>query len=138
MFNGFKISASAMHTERQRMEIISSNIANANSTAVDENGNIYKRKQVVMSEGDLDFSNIIKGVKVSKIVEDNAIEKYVYDPTHTDAIKEGDYKGYVRFPNVDIAKEIIDLTNSQRAFEANSQTFNATKGIIESSLNIIK
>lgn len=137
MFNAFKISSSGMHTERVRLEAISSNIANANNTSV-TNGQVYKRKQVLLKEGDLDFSSTLKGVQVAKITEDKSADKLVYDPDHADAIQTGEYAGYVRYPNVDIAKELVDLTNAQRAYEVNSQTFSATRGMIESSLNIIK
>ena len=137
MFKGLNISASGMLTERVRLEAISSNIANANNTTV-TNGNVYKRKQVLLEEGNLNFNDMLNGVKVSRIVEDNSADKLVYDPEHADAIQTGEFAGYVRYPNVDIAKEIIDLTNAQRGFEINSQTFNASKGILESSLNIIK
>lgn len=138
MFNGLKISASGMLSERVRLEAISSNIANANNTTLDSNGNVYKRKQALLDENNLNFNDVLNGVKVSKIVEDQSADKLVYDPEHEDAIKEGEFAGYVRYPNVDIAKEIIDLTNAQRAFEVNSQTFNASKGILDASLNIIK
>ena len=138
MFNGLKISASGMLSERLRLETISSNIANANNTTLDANGNVYKRKQALLDEDNLNFNDVLNGVKVSKIVEDQATDKLVYDPDHEDAIKEGEFAGYVRYPNVDIAKEIIDLINAQRAFEVNSQTFSASKGILDSSLNIIK
>lgn len=138
MFNGLKISASGMLSERVRLEAISSNIANANNTTVDANGNVYKRKQALLKESNLNFKDVLNGVEVSRIVEDNSADKLVYDPEHEDAIKEGEFAGYVRYPNVNIAKEIMDLMNVQRAFEVNSQTFNASKGILDSSLNIIK
>lgn len=138
MFNGLKLSASGMLSERVRLEAISSNIANANNTEL-VNGNIYKRKQVLLGEDNNGFNNILNGVRVTSIQEDTVTpEKLVYDPEHKNAIKEGEYKGYVRYPNVEISKEMVDLVNSQRAFELNSQTFSASKSLLEHSINIGK
>lgn len=138
MFNGLKISATGMLSERVRLEAISSNLANANNTSVDANGEIYRRKQVLLGEDNLNFEGVLNGVKVTNVIEDSASDKLVYDPSHADAIKEGEYAGYVRYPNVDIAKEMIDLINAQRAFEVNSQTFSASKSLLDSSINIMK
>ena len=138
MFNGLKISATGMLSERVRLEAISSNLANANNTSVDANGEIYRRKQVLLGEDNLNFEGVLNGVKVTNVIEDSASDKLVYDPSHADAIKEGEDAGYVRYPNVDIAKEMIDLINAQRAFEINSQTFSASKSLLDSSINIMK
>ena len=138
MFNGLKISASGMLSERIRLETISSNIANVNNTEV-INGEVYKRKQAYLGENKSKFDEVLNGVKVTSIKEDRvADDKLVYDPTHKDSIKEGEYKGYVRYPNVDISKEMVDLINAQRSFELNSQTFNTSKSILDYSINLIK
>lgn len=138
MFKGLKISASGMLTERMRLEAISSNIANANNTEL-VNGEVYKRKQVYLTEDNLNFEGVLNGVRVSEIREDNIKpDRLVYDPENKNAIQEGEYKGYVRYPNVDITTEMVDLMNSQRSFELNSQTFNASKSILDYSINIVK
>ena len=137
MFNGLKISATGMLSERVRLEAIASNLANANNTTV-TNGQVYRRKQVLLSEDNLNFHDELNGVKVSKIIEDTSSDKLVYDPEHADAIQNGELAGYVRYPNVDISKEMIDLLNAQRAFEINSQTFGASKQLLDSAINILK
>lgn len=138
MFKGLKLSATGMLTERVRLEAISANIANANNTEVVD-GQVYKRKQVLLGEDNHNFEGVLNGVRVTSIQDDYVTpDRLVYDPEHKDAITEGEYKGYVRYPNVDISKEMVDLINSQRAFELNSQTFNASKSLIEYSINIGK
>lgn len=138
MFKALKLSASGMLTERVRLEAISSNIANANNTEL-RNGEVYKRKQVLLGEDNQNFEGILNGVRVTAIQDDNVTpERLVYDPEHKNAIQEGEYKGYVRYPNVDLSKEMVDLVNSQRAFELNSQTFSASKSLLDYSINIAK
>lgn len=138
MFKALKLSASGMLTERVRLEAISANIANANNTET-INGEVYKRKQVLLSEDNYNFEGILNGVRVSTIQDDNVTpDRLVYDPENSRAIQTGEYKGYVRYPNVDLSKEMVDLINSQRAFELNSQTFSAAKSLLDYSINIAK
>lgn len=143
VMNGMNISASGMTAQRLRMDIISQNIANVNTTR-DENGNPYKRKAVVFAEKDVTpFGAVLlqtagtagNGVKVTKIVEDNegAMRK-VYDPTHPDA----DDEGYVTYPNVNIVQEMTDLIDATRSYEANVTAFNASKNMALKGLEIGK
>lgn len=142
-FSGMNISSSGMSAQRLRMDIISQNIANVNTTR-DENGQAYRRKSVVFSEKDATpFKEIFmktagtigNGVKVTQIIEDNktAMRK-VFDPNHPDA----DEEGYVSYPNVNIVQEMTDLIDATRSYEANVTAFNATKNMALKGLEVGK
>lgn len=145
--NGFDVSASALTAQRLRMDVISSNIANAETTrAKFVNGQYvpYARKMVVLEPTTTSFADVLNGkmngtastkaggVKVAKIVEDQAPFKQVYDPTNPDA----DSNGYVQMPNVDIAKEMVDMITASRSYEANVTALNTTKAMFSKALEI--
>ena len=144
MLNGLNISASGMTAQRLRLDIISQNIANVNTTR-DAEGNPYKRKMVVFSEkgASNSFSDVLgaqvngngNGVKVTQIVDDDktAMRK-VYDPSHPDA----DADGYVTYPNVNTVQEMTDMIDASRSYEANVTAFNATKNMALKTLEIGK
>jgi flagellar basal-body rod protein FlgC len=142
-FNGMDVSASGMTAQRLRLDIISQNIANVNTTR-DENGNPYRRKIVTFAEKNVTpFGDVLmktegtagSGVKVSQIAQDNqtAMRK-VYDPSHPDA----DEDGYVTYPNVNIVQEMTDMIDASRSYEANVTAFNATKNMALKGLEIGK
>lgn len=140
----FGISASALTAQRLRMDVISSNIANAETTrATVVNGQAvpYKRKLVVMQSAEQNnFADMLKnkmsdqtqGVKVQSIIEDTAPLKPVYNPSHPDA----DPNGYVFMPNVDITKEMVDMLSAVRSYEANVTMMNASKSLVMKALEI--
>ncbi|MNE08290.1 Flagellar basal-body rod protein FlgC [compost metagenome] len=145
--NSFSISSSALTAQRLRMDIVSSNIANAETTrAKVANGEAvpYRRKMVVMSPNTPSFGDTLnsalgntstgQGVKVTQIKEDSAPFKPVYNPTHPDA----DSEGYVYMPNVDILKEMVDMISATRSYEANVTALNASKAMITKALQIGK
>lgn len=131
------ISASGLTAQRMRMDVISENIANATTTRT-ATGEPYRRRvAVVQSQQGSPFSSyynqaIGQGVIVSNIVEDDSAFKLEYDPDHPDA----DENGYVRLPNVDEVKEIIDMMSATRSFEANVTAINATKMMAMKALEI--
>jgi len=130
------ISASALTAQRVRMNVISENIANADTTRT-ENGEPYRRRVVAMGEKPAAFSDALKsatsgGVMVTGIIEDSSDFEYEYDPTHPDANAEG----YVAYPNVDETEEIIDLMAATRSYEANVTALNATKSMAAKALEI--
>lgn len=144
---GFDISASALTAQRLRMDVISSNIANAETTRgsfVNGQFQPYKRKLVVMEPVKQSFSSVLsqhlegnsaaQGVKVTKIKEDQSPTKLVYNPTHPDA----DKNGYVNMPNVDVTKEMVDMIAATRSYEANVTALNATKSMFVKALEIGK
>ncbi|CDF58023.1 flagellar basal body rod protein FlgC [Thermobrachium celere] len=135
IFSGMRISASGLSAERIRMDIISNNIANIETTRT-ENGGPYKRKIVTFKENLNSSINKLNskynGVKVDKITEDNSPFKKVYNPSHPDADKDG----YVMMPNVNILNEMVDLITATRAFEANVTAFNSQKQMALKALEI--
>ncbi len=139
-FSGMNISASGMTAQRLRMDIISQNIANVNTTR-NENGEPYRRKAVVFSEKDatpfqevfLRTAGVIgNGVKVTKIIEDSKAMRRQFEPSHPDA----DDDGYVTYPNVNIVQEMTDLIDATRSYEANVTAFNATKSMALKGLEV--
>ncbi|GIO96312.1 MULTISPECIES: flagellar basal body rod protein FlgC [Paenibacillus] len=143
--NSFGINASALTAQRLRMDVISSNIANAETTrARIENGQAvpYRRKTVVLQPQQESFEGLLRaqmngqnvgqGVKVAQVREDQTPLKQVYNPTHPDA----NAAGYVFMPNVDITKEMVDMLAATRSYEANVTAINASKAMIMKALEI--
>lgn len=130
MFNALKISASGLTAERLRMDTISSNIANVNTTR-GEDGKPYVRKIAVFQEI-LDEKTGAAGVKAKSIVDDPSPLRKEYDPSHPDA----DEEGYVTMPNVNILNEMADMISASRSYEANIDTLNANKSMFMKALEI--
>jgi flagellar basal-body rod protein FlgC len=143
LFTTFDINASGLTAERYRMDIISQNVANANTTRT-EDGTPYRRKVVTFAEKETQtpFSRVLneardnysgKGVKVSSVSEDTWNDmKMVYDPSHPDA----DENGYVLYPNVNIVTEMTNMIDASRAYEANATAFNASKSMAMKGLEM--
>lgn len=147
MWSSFRISASALTAQRLRMDVIASNIANAETTRAQYvNGRWipYQRKVVVMEPASAkpSFSSVFdqamqsvgQGVRVTRIEHDQEPFKRVYQPTHPDA----DEEGYVLMPNVDLLKEQVDLLGATRSYEANITALNASKAMFVKALEIGK
>jgi flagellar basal-body rod protein FlgC len=142
MFQSLSISGSALTATRLKMDVISSNIANASTTRGEYvNGQWlpYRRKMVELQANQspsfdsfLQKELSLKGVRVDKIVEDQSPFQAIYDPSHPDANAEG----YVMLPNVDVTKEMVDLMATSRAYEANVTAFNAGKSMLVKALEI--
>ena len=139
MFDSFHISASALTSQRLRMDTVSANIANAQTTRgklVNGEWQPYTRKMTVVQEAPfrkrLDAVN--GGVQVSQIIEDDAPYKLAYNPNHPDA----DERGYVQMPNVDLLKEMVDLMGATRSYEANIAAMNASKAMLVKAMEIGK
>jgi len=128
------ISASALTAERTRMNLISSNLANANSTRTAEGGP-YKRKDAVFATM-LDDANgkMSGGVEVMEIMEDHNPPRLQYDPGHPDA----DSQGYVAYPNVNVVEEMADMIAATRAYEANLTAMKAGMSLQMKALEISK
>ncbi|WP_114165540.1 flagellar basal body rod protein FlgC [Exiguobacterium sp. TNDT2] len=139
MFDSFHISATALTSQRLRMDTVSANIANAQTTRgklVDGEWQPYTRKMTVLQEAPFrqQLSAVNGGVHVSQIVEDESPYKLVYDPNHPDS----DDRGYVQMPNVDLLKEMVDLMGATRSYEANIAAMNATKAMLVKAMEIGK
>ena len=132
IFHSLNTSASALTAQRMRMDVISSNMANIDTTRgkmVDGEWQPYRRKTVTFQPREGQFSSMLNaamgkqikgsagyGVTVSRIKEDTETPfKLVFDPSHPDANEEG----YVEMPNVDPLREMIDLMSATRSYEAN-------------------
>lgn len=143
VFGAMDISVTGMTAQRLRMDTISQNIANVNTTR-DANGQTYRRKTVVFAEKDITcFSDVLSmatgtigdGVKVPEIVEDRTSpERLVYDPAHPDANADG----YVSYPNVNVVAEMTNMIDASRSYEANITAFNATKSMAQKALEMGK
>ncbi|MBE8954448.1 MAG: flagellar basal body rod protein FlgC [Quinella sp. 2Q5] len=147
MFSGIDASASGLTAERLRMDVISNNIANANTTRT-ERGGAYHRRVVVFEPRNREpkpFEQSLRqalglsqqhgeGVRAVSIIEDNTQGPLVYDPGHPDANADG----YVEKPNVNIVNEMVDMITAQRAYEANSTAITAAKAMASKALDIGK
>ena len=144
IFSAFNVNASGMTAQRYRMDIISENVANANTTRT-QDGTPYGRKVVTFEQKGATaktFSSFLgqasnrydgQGVRVRKVSEDTWTQmNMVYDPSHPDA----DENGYVTYPNVNIVTEMTNLIDASRSYEANATAFNASKSMAMKGLEI--
>lgn len=138
-FQILAVNASAMVAQRWRLNVISSNLANAETTRTAQGGP-YRRKDVIFVPTQepfaeilgLETGNALVGVKVGGIVEDPRPLRVVYNPGHPDA----DPSGYVLLPNVNPLEEMVNLIAAARSYEANLEVFNATKAMLLKALEI--
>jgi len=138
---GLQSSASALHAERIRMEVISQNIANANTTKA-ENGEPYRRQLVhfesilrnKMGRSNDVGSNNLSLVEATKIIEDSRPFREVYQPGHPDASKDG----MVQYPNVHIHEEMADMISASRAYEANMAVIRTSRTLAIQTINMGK
>ena len=131
LFDCLATSGSGLSAQRQRMEIISQNMANAETTGPQ---GPYRRKLPVFSEqvGGLGLSASASGVKVTAILEDTSPPKLIYDPGNPLAGADG----YIRKPNINIVSEMVDLMAAVRAYEANVAVVGDTKRLVDAALQI--
>jgi flagellar basal-body rod protein FlgC len=135
VFSALDISASGLHAERVRMDVIANNLANVNSTRTPEGGP-FRRQLVIlkgMSQG-VPTDGTGGGVRVAGVVDDPTPFPLVYNPGHPDA----DAQGYVQMPNVNVVEEMVDMMTALRAYEANVTAIDATKSMLGRALDIIR
>ena len=143
--SSMNVVGSGLTAQQLRLDVISENITNQNTTRT-EGGGAYRRKMVVLQsqEDQTPFQQVLArargerpqegGVQVAQIVEDPSDFKLVYDPTKPDANAEG----YVEMPNVDLVKEIADAMAASQAYSANVTAFNVLKQVTAKGLEIGK
>lgn len=148
IFSALRTSASGLTTQRLRMDVISNNIANAETTRTPEGG-AFRRQQVLVApntHGTIPFFNLLRGevqpgvvpglqtegVQVMAITEDRAPTRMVFDPSHPDANQDG----YVEYPNVNVVAEMTDMLSATRSYEANVTVLNAAKQMARRALEI--
>ncbi len=138
VFSALEVAASGLSAERTRMNTIASNLANARTTRTAEGGP-YKRLDPVFSAVPLEHSgvvnslgNAVSGVRVAKIQQDTRDPMMVYEPGHPDA----DAQGYVRYPNVNVVEEMVNMMTASRAYEAGVTSIESVKAMARSALAI--
>jgi flagellar basal-body rod protein FlgC len=130
LFNIFNVSGSAMSAQAQRLNVVASNLANADSVT-SSNGQPYRAKQVVFSAVPVDGSQAT-GVRVQQVVEDATAPRQVYDPKHPLA----DDKGYVSMPNVNVVEEMVNMMSASRSYQTNVETMNTAKTLLLKTLTL--
>ncbi|GGC23626.1 flagellar basal body rod protein FlgC [Pseudoduganella buxea] len=130
LFNIFNVSGSAMSAQSQRLNVVASNLANADS-ATSASGQAYRAKQVVF-EATPSADNTATSVKVQQVIEDPSPMKLVYDPKSPLA----DEKGYVEMPNVNVVDEMVNMLSASRSYQNNVETMNAAKSLLLKTLTI--
>lgn len=130
IFNIFNIAGSAMTAQSQRLNVVASNLANADS-ATGPDGKPYRAKQVVFSTLPVDGQGGA-GVKVAAVVDDPSPMKMVYDPQHPMA----DAKGYVTMPNVNVVEEMVNMISASRSYQNQADVMNTSKSMLLKTLTI--
>jgi|SRR5579871_1879035 len=143
LFSVLSVSASGMSAQRARAELLAENLANAETTRTPEGGP-YRRKDAVFSSApqsspfsavfQSEMESQVNGVQVSEVVEDTSEPSKRYMPGHPDA----DADGYVAFPNINPAEDMVDLMNASRGFQGNIAAMTAIKDMILHSIDLMK
>jgi len=142
-FDAIHTSSSGLSAQRLRMNLISGNLANVNTTRTREGGP-YRRKEAIFTARPLEesFKKILADrqkkqlsiVKVDRVVEDSNPPVMKYDPQHPDA----DEKGYVAMPNINVMEEMVNMISATRGYEANVTALKAAKEMASRALEIGK
>lgn len=150
IFSAINIASTGMSAQNIRKDVIANNIANAQSTRTPEGGPFRRSRTILRTQNSQPYwrspflpealdNGIGHGVKVEKIEKDTQAEnRLVYDPTHPDAHKTGRLAGYVEYPNVNIMQEMVDLTEVQRAYEANARVVDGSKSMFKSVTSLLQ
>ena len=138
-FSAMKVSAGALSAQRTRMNVISSNIANAGATSSTDGTGTYKKKSVVFQAMPIEQNafkkaagQAVETVKVKDIIEDQSDPRRIFDPKHPDA----DEEGYIALPNVNVVEEMVNLINSSRSYQASATAFKNIKEMANMALSI--
>jgi len=142
LFSSIETSASGLTAERFRLDLIASNLANAETTRT-ETGEPYRRKVALFAPRNARYSfrDVLgaqmssgQGVQVVGVAEDQSPFKRTYMPGHPDA----DSEGYVTYPNVDVVTEMVDMMMATRAYEANVTAIEAAKSMAQKALELMR
>lgn len=143
LFSSLSVSASGMSAQRARTEVLVENLANSETTRTPEGGP-YRRKDVVFTEDnslgsfssqlDQALGSNVAGVAVSEVSIDDSAPEMRYQPGHPDANKDG----YVAYPKINPAEDMVDLMGASRGYEANVAAISAVKDMINKSLDLFK
>ena len=137
------IAGSGMSAERLRLNLVASNLANANTTRTAEGGP-YKRKDAIFRAAPLEESfpkmlgqtlgSNVATVQVEGVVQDQSPPRTVYDPDHPDA----DAQGYVQLPNVDVVEEMVNLITATRSYAANATVLESAKQMASRAIDLLR
>jgi flagellar basal-body rod protein FlgC len=141
LFGSLSVSASGMDAQRARVEVLAENLANSETTRT-ASGGPYRRKDLLFESSSVDspfageFQSALEGqgVRVAGVVVDQRAPEKRYLPGHPDA----DVDGYVAFPHINPAEDMVDLMNASRGYQANVAAISAVKDMIQRSLDILK
>lgn len=132
MFRVFDIAGSAMTAQAQRLNVVASNLANADSVT-SATGQPYRAKQVVFAAEPLGSdSPESTGVRVTSVIEDSAPPKRIYDPKHPLA----DAQGYLSLPNVNVVEEMTNMISASRSYQTNIDMMNTAKTLLLKTLTL--
>ena len=142
LFKLFSISAAGMNAQRSRMSVISGNLANVETTRTPEGGPYRRKDAVFVSDPSAaQFSSLFEsemnsgsGVRVSEVITDKRDPEKRYLPGHPDADKDG----YVAYPRMNPAEDMVDLLGASRGYQANVSAVSAVKDMIQKSLDLFK
>jgi flagellar basal-body rod protein FlgC len=147
LFGLLQVSGSALAAERLRAEVVTTNLANSESTHTPEGGPYRRKLAVFESRTESPFQLLMAGtgsamsggdagggVRVSQVVEDQTPAIRKYEPGHPDA----DAAGYVEYPDINPVQEVVDLMGAQRAYELNASALSAAKQMIQQSIQILR
>ncbi len=148
LFNSINTAASGLTAQRLRLDVISNNIANVDSSRTAEGG-VFRRKRVILKPRvnkpywknpfvpPAVDNGVGKGVRVVEIEDDMGKDlRRVYDPSHPDSLKSGPNKGYVFMPNVNVVEEMVDMISASRSYEANIALVDGSKDMFMKALEI--
>ncbi len=131
LFKVFDVSGSAVSAQSQRLNVVASNLANAESVAGPD-GQPYKARQVVFQTQMQDADAASAGVRVAQVIEDNAPPRRIHDPRHPLA----DEDGYVTMPNVNVVEEMVNMISASRSYQTNIDVMNTAKSLLLKTLQL--
>lgn len=131
LFKVFNVSGSAVSAQSQRLNVVASNLANAESVAGPD-GQPYKSRQVVFQTQMMDAGQTAAGVRVAGVIEDNATPRRIHDPDHPLA----DGEGYVTMTNVNAVEEMVNMISASRSYQTNIDVMNTAKNLLLKTLQL--
>ena len=129
LFSIFAVAGSALTAQSMRLNVVASNLANADS-ATSSAGEPYRARQVLFSAEPVAGAAV--GVRVKRVLEDDLPARVIYDPKHPLA----DDKGYVTYPNVNVAEEMVNMISASRSYQNNVEVMNTAKQLLAKTLTL--
>jgi flagellar basal-body rod protein FlgC len=148
IFTGINTAASGLAAQRTRLDVIADNIANVSTTRTSDGGPFLRKRVIFTPRVEQPYwrspflpqmldNGVGRGVRITSIEEDRDSQpRLVYDPTHPDSIQFGPEKGYVKYPNVNIVNEMVDMISASRSYEANVAVINGSRSMFTKALEI--